>query len=169
MYGSYSSYKPTGTIPKKASGIPRSLANSRETSPTRVNTMKRSIYSTNSPRRPERPPVNPIRPPVLAQKMLQQSREAESALADALVTTTFILLINLYIKKKNVFIFFFSHRMMLICHLIIQDCHLDAKHHVTSRMKVKHHRYVRSGASIHIEEETMLVSLNAHLFCLFLF
>lgn len=84
MFGSYSSYRPTGTIPKpKASGIPRSLANSRETSPTRGTTLRRNIYSTNSPRRPERPPINPARP-VLAQRMLQQSREAENALADAL-------------------------------------------------------------------------------------
>lgn len=34
-YGTYSAYRQTGTIPKKKSGIPRSLANSRETSPTR--------------------------------------------------------------------------------------------------------------------------------------
>lgn len=75
----------TGTIPKKASGIPRSLANSRETSPTRTSSsqMKRSIYNTgsNSRRTPER--TNAARP-LLAQKMLQQSREAENALADAL-------------------------------------------------------------------------------------
>lgn len=46
---------------------------------------RRNVYSNNtsSPRRAERPPLNPGRP-VLAQKMLQQSREAESALADAL-------------------------------------------------------------------------------------
>ncbi|XP_055919467.1 CLIP-associating protein isoform X9 [Eupeodes corollae] len=84
MFGSYTSYRPTGTIPKpKASGIPRSLANSRETSPTRGATIRRNVYSTNTPRRSERPPINPGRP-VLAQRMLQQSREAENALADAL-------------------------------------------------------------------------------------
>ncbi|XP_037906162.1 CLIP-associating protein isoform X11 [Hermetia illucens] len=81
MYGSYTSYRQTGTVPKKTSGIPRSLANSRETSPTRGG-LKRGMYA-NSPRRPDRPPINPARP-VLAQKILQQSREAESALADAL-------------------------------------------------------------------------------------
>lgn len=40
---------------------------------------------SHSPRRQERPPIIPSRP-VLAQKILQASREAESALADALVT-----------------------------------------------------------------------------------
>lgn len=85
MYGSsYSAYKPTGTIPKKASGIPRSLANSRETSPTRGAVVKRNLYTTtNTSRRPERPPLNAGRP-VLAAKILQQSREAENALAGAL-------------------------------------------------------------------------------------
>ncbi|XP_019538654.1 CLIP-associating protein isoform X2 [Aedes albopictus] len=85
-YGIASIYKQTGTIPKKNSGIPRSLVNSRETSPTRgtqFGSLRRNVYGTNSPRRLDRPPVNPGRP-VLAQKILQQSREAESALADAL-------------------------------------------------------------------------------------
>ncbi|XP_054732110.1 CLIP-associating protein-like [Anastrepha obliqua] len=78
-------YRPiTGTIPKKASGIPRSLTSSRETSPTRV-AMKRSIYSTNSSmgsarRTPERSNSRPL----TATRILQQSREAENALADAL-------------------------------------------------------------------------------------
>ncbi|XP_055625223.1 CLIP-associating protein isoform X5 [Toxorhynchites rutilus septentrionalis] len=82
-FGIPSVYKQTGTVPKKSSGIPRSLANSRETSPTRTTqfgSLRRNVYGTNSPRRP---PVNPGRP-VLAQKILQQSREAENALADAL-------------------------------------------------------------------------------------
>ncbi|XP_035911785.1 CLIP-associating protein isoform X9 [Anopheles stephensi] len=86
MYSGVTSiYRQTGTVPKKAqSGIPRSLANSRETSPTRSHTqfgsLRRPAYGTGSPRRP---PLNPGRP-VLAQKILQQSREAENALADAL-------------------------------------------------------------------------------------
>ncbi|XP_035790554.1 CLIP-associating protein-like isoform X6 [Anopheles albimanus] len=86
MYGGVTSlYRQTGTVPKKPqSGIPRSLANSRETSPTRTHTqfgsLRRHAYGTSSPRRP---PLNPGRP-VLAQKILQQSREAENALADAL-------------------------------------------------------------------------------------
>ncbi|CAO1428288.1 unnamed protein product [Diamesa tonsa] len=93
-YGTYqSAYRQTGTVPKKVgTGIPRSLAGSRETSPNRGGSQdkfgslnRRNVYSNNtsSPRRAERPPLNPGRP-VLAQKMLQQSREAESALADAL-------------------------------------------------------------------------------------
>ncbi|XP_049292642.1 CLIP-associating protein isoform X6 [Anopheles funestus] len=86
MYSGVTSlYRQTGTVPKKTqSGIPRSLANSRETSPTRSHTqfgsLRRPAYGTGSPRRP---PLNPGRP-VLAQKILQQSREAENALADAL-------------------------------------------------------------------------------------
>ncbi|XP_052899259.1 CLIP-associating protein [Anopheles moucheti] len=86
MYSGVTSlYRQTGTVPKKTqSGIPRSLANSRETSPTRSHTqfgsLRRPGYGTGSPRRP---PLNPGRP-VLAQKILQQSREAENALADAL-------------------------------------------------------------------------------------
>uniref|UniRef100_W8B9A7 CLIP-associating protein n=1 Tax=Ceratitis capitata TaxID=7213 RepID=W8B9A7_CERCA len=78
-------YRPiTGTIPKKASGIPRSLTSSRETSPTRV-AMKRSIYSTNNAtgsarRTPERSNSRSL----AAARILQQSREAENALADAL-------------------------------------------------------------------------------------
>ncbi|XP_055592278.1 CLIP-associating protein isoform X2 [Uranotaenia lowii] len=82
-FGISSIYKQTGTVPKKATGIPRSLASSRETSPTRTSqfgSLRRNVYGTNSPRRP---PVNPGRP-ILAQKILQQSREAENALADAL-------------------------------------------------------------------------------------
>lgn len=105
-----SAYRQTGTIPKKKSGIPRSLANSRETSPTRyiykmahleapplisisnrsaIGTLKRNVYpTTGSPRRTDRPPLNPTARPVLAQKILQDSREAENALADALVRKT---------------------------------------------------------------------------------
>lgn len=49
-----------------------------------IGSIKRSPYQTSSPRR-DRPPINPTRP-VLAQKILQASREAENALADALVS-----------------------------------------------------------------------------------
>ncbi|XP_059614674.1 CLIP-associating protein isoform X4 [Phlebotomus argentipes] len=80
-YATYATYRQTGTVPKKASGIPRSLANSRETSPTRTQSsaVKRNVYGSN----PRRPPINPGRP-LMAQKILQQSREQENALADAL-------------------------------------------------------------------------------------
>ncbi|EDW37782.1 GL15047 [Drosophila persimilis] len=75
----------TGAIPKKASGIPRSTASSRETSPTRLaggsggGLMKRSMYSTGSGARrtPER--NNPVRPSAAA-RLLAQSREAEHTL-----------------------------------------------------------------------------------------
>lgn len=87
QHGISSYYRPTGTIPKKASGIPRSLASSRETSPTRGGNsggtlMKRSMYATgNSRRTPER--NQPTRQ-LAAARLLQQSRDAENALADAL-------------------------------------------------------------------------------------
>ncbi|XP_031628993.1 CLIP-associating protein isoform X3 [Contarinia nasturtii] len=87
LYSMPSAYRQTGTIPKKTPVIPRSLVNSRETSPTRNGvhqTVRRLGYlPSHSPRRQERPPIIPSRP-VLAQKILQASREAESALADAL-------------------------------------------------------------------------------------
>lgn len=78
-------FRGTGTIPKKTSGIPRSLANSRETSPTRTSLsgIKRNSFSNGQQQQQRRPPINPARP-VLAQKMLLQSREAEQALSDAL-------------------------------------------------------------------------------------
>ncbi|CRL07696.1 CLUMA_CG020652, isoform B [Clunio marinus] len=82
----YSGYRQTGTVPKKATtGIPRSLVNSRETSPSRGQSQfgslnRRQLHSTSSPRRAERPPLNPGRQSS-AQKMLQQSREAESTLS----------------------------------------------------------------------------------------
>lgn len=98
QYGTYAgAYRQTGTVPKKTpgTGIPRSLANSRETSPSRAgggdkfgSLNRRHLYNnTSSPRRAERPPLNPGRTPYSAQKILQQSREAESALADALSPT----------------------------------------------------------------------------------
>ncbi|CAH1986214.1 unnamed protein product [Acanthoscelides obtectus] len=66
------------------SGIPRSTTGSRdgsrETSPTR-GPMSRFRKGSGSG---ERPPLNPASRPVLAQKILQQSREAENALADVL-------------------------------------------------------------------------------------
>lgn len=86
-------YRQTGTIPKKTPIIPRSLVNSRETSPTRNGvhqTVRRLGYlPSHSPRRPERPPIVPTKP-ISAQKILQASREAENALADALVYSQII-------------------------------------------------------------------------------
>lgn len=69
-----------------SSGIPRSTAGSREasreTSPTRDSSLGRFRSRGAS----DRPPPSPASRPVMAQKILQQSREAESALADALVS-----------------------------------------------------------------------------------
>lgn len=66
-----------------SSGIPRSTQGSRdtsrETSPNRGSTLSR-FRSRGSD---SRPPLSPASRPVLAQKILQQSREAENALADA--------------------------------------------------------------------------------------
>ncbi|XP_067003312.1 CLIP-associating protein 1-B [Anabrus simplex] len=78
--------------PRRLSGIPRSTGTSREasreTSPNRYvgihdrsfgsKLRGRSLHSMSSTERP------PSARPVMAQKILQQSREAESALADAL-------------------------------------------------------------------------------------
>ncbi|KAK9712512.1 CLASP N terminal [Popillia japonica] len=65
-----------------SSGIPRSTTGSRdtsrETSPTRTSSMSRYRRAN------DRPPISPAARPVMAQKILQQSREAENALADAL-------------------------------------------------------------------------------------
>lgn len=49
--------------------------------------------TSSSPRRQERPPIVPSKP-VLAQKILQASREAENALADALVKLILIEMIS---------------------------------------------------------------------------
>lgn len=86
-YPQFSGYRQTGTVPKKNTGIPRSLANSRETSPSRAtqynSLSRRNVYGTGSPRRSDRPPL--AARPVQAQKMLQQSRDAENALVSAFV------------------------------------------------------------------------------------
>ncbi|XP_017843036.2 CLIP-associating protein [Drosophila busckii] len=93
-YGMGSYYRGGGgAIPKKASGIPRSTASSRETSPNRSGgggLMKRSLYTTGSSSRrtPER--NNPVRS-TAASRLLAQSREAEQTLGsevDALADYT---------------------------------------------------------------------------------
>lgn len=63
-----------------SSGIPRSQNTSREASPNRFN----SLGSHSSSRRP---PILPTSRPIMAQKILLQSQEAETALADALGST----------------------------------------------------------------------------------
>lgn len=52
-----------------------------------VGSLKRNVYpTTSSPRRTDRPPMVPSSRPVMAQQILQASREAENALANALVS-----------------------------------------------------------------------------------
>ncbi|KAF5301656.1 hypothetical protein FQA39_LY10703 [Lamprigera yunnana] len=67
-----------------SSGIPRSTTGSRdtsrETSPIRGSSLSR-LRGIN-----DRPPLSPASRPVMAQQILQQSREAENALADAFFT-----------------------------------------------------------------------------------
>ncbi|XP_017770144.1 PREDICTED: CLIP-associating protein isoform X3 [Nicrophorus vespilloides] len=86
LYGRTHNMDSTDNSPRPrriSSGIPRSTAGSRDTSreasPTRVSTLSRFRRSSS-----DRPPMSPSSRPVMAQKILQQSREAESALADAL-------------------------------------------------------------------------------------
>ncbi|KAL3286277.1 hypothetical protein HHI36_000786 [Cryptolaemus montrouzieri] len=68
-----------------SSGIPRSTTGSRDTSrETSPNRGSLSRFRNRS----ERPPLSPASRPVLAQKMLQQSREVENALADAFNDST---------------------------------------------------------------------------------
>ncbi|XP_074035924.1 CLIP-associating protein isoform X2 [Leptinotarsa decemlineata] len=65
-----------------SSGIPRSTQGSRDTS--RETSPNRGASLSRYRRSNERPPMSPASRPVLAQKILQQSREAENALADVL-------------------------------------------------------------------------------------
>ena len=71
---------------RRRSGIPRSTGTSREPSPQRYGaTPLRSSVAAPSPRPAQtaaRPPIKPL----LTEKILRQSQEAESALADALVS-----------------------------------------------------------------------------------
>ncbi|XP_071512313.1 CLIP-associating protein 1 isoform X5 [Panulirus ornatus] len=92
-YATYVSPGDSGTLgrTRRRSGIPRSTGTSREPSPNRYSGLSgispsksrsRSISGTS-----EMPPQVPGKSrQVMAQKILQQSREAESALADALVS-----------------------------------------------------------------------------------
>ncbi|CAH1123842.1 unnamed protein product [Ceutorhynchus assimilis] len=71
----------SGRPRRMSSGIPRSTEGSRDTS--RETSPNRGAYISRFRRGSDRPPLSPAPRPVLAQKILQQSREAESALADA--------------------------------------------------------------------------------------
>ncbi|XP_025994232.1 CLIP-associating protein 1-A isoform X4 [Solenopsis invicta] len=85
---SYATYNREGDSligrPRRLSGHTiGSTSNSREPSPQRFG-MDRSYASKLRGRNLHMSPTDSSRPPVMAQKMLQKSREAESALADAL-------------------------------------------------------------------------------------
>ncbi|KAL0107128.1 hypothetical protein PUN28_015567 [Cardiocondyla obscurior] len=85
---SYATYNREGDSligrPRRLSGHTiGSTSNSREPSPQRFG-MDRSFASKLRGRNLHMSPTDSTRPPVMAQKMLQKSREAESALADAL-------------------------------------------------------------------------------------
>lgn len=66
---------------RRSSGIPRSTASSREHSPTRS-----SNYGQFNKSRTPQPQT---KRPLMTENILKQSREAESALADALVIASF--------------------------------------------------------------------------------
>ncbi|XP_024877946.1 CLIP-associating protein 1 isoform X2 [Temnothorax curvispinosus] len=85
---SYATYNREGESligrPRRLSGHAiSSTSNSREPSPQRFG-IDRSFASKLRGRNLHMSPTDSTRPPVMAQKMLQKSREAESALADAL-------------------------------------------------------------------------------------
>lgn len=112
-------------------------------SPHRPNTcaVKRNIYPTSSPRRTDRPPINPTGRPVLAQKILQASREAENALADALVKHLYG---RLFWYGKLSCVFFYSLPKNSIC-LAIWRVWCSTERYATSRMKVRHRQCAQSA------------------------
>ena len=80
---------------RRSSGIPRSTQSSRDSSPSRAGYVppkyNRYVGRGGSVDRPFGPSSSSSRPPVQpleTERMLRQSREAESALADALVSDT---------------------------------------------------------------------------------
>lgn len=75
---------------RRSSGIPRSTGTSRETSPNRFGLTPPSRLASARAGM-FRPPPPPTVKPVMTEKILKQSQEAESALADALVINSFIL------------------------------------------------------------------------------
>ncbi|XP_056638130.1 CLIP-associating protein isoform X3 [Diorhabda sublineata] len=78
MYHRVTDHESSPRPRKLSSGIPRSTQGSRDTS--RETSPNRSLNRFR--RAGDRPPPSPASRPVLAQKILQQSREAENALAD---------------------------------------------------------------------------------------
>ena len=93
---------PPGVGPRRRpSGIPRSRGSSREPSPSRSYGLRYNLRTT--------PPVAPpsVRPH-LTENILKQSREAESALADALVSLFFLVKgIGLFPSKMQFYVCLF--------------------------------------------------------------
>ena len=92
---------PPGVGPRRRpSGIPRSRGSSREPSPSRSYGLRYNLRTT--------PPVAPssVRPH-LTENILKQSREAESALADALVSLFFGQRNRPFSFKKSNFMYVF--------------------------------------------------------------
>lgn len=81
---------------------------SRETSPSR-GTGSISRFRRGS----DRPPLSPASRPVLAQKILQQSREAETALADAFVSFNFFLFTNKNMINMNMILYNYRHLLSI--------------------------------------------------------
>ena len=80
---------------RRTSGIPRSRGSSREGSPSRLLSNPLRYYRSSVERTlPKKPQTTPH----LTENILKQSREAENALADALVSfrTFWVLLQNYY-------------------------------------------------------------------------
>ena len=126
---------------RTSSGIPRSTGPSRETSPNRYSGGygQRRIGTGRSGITPDRPPKRPQ----MTEKILKQSLEAETAIADALVRLRQYQNDNLKMKiSKNVYVNStlntdISYRK--VHHERIQGRTLmDCLMTVTGQMKVKH-------------------------------
>ena len=99
---------------RRRSGIPRSTGTSREPSPSRN-------YGVTPPTRGARVPMRTHVRPTMTEQILKQSREAESALADALVSCKALpclslcqLLLHAFYVLHCLFIFTFIRSMNLL-------------------------------------------------------
>ena len=84
---------------RRSSGIPRSRGSSRETSPSRVYGLRYNLSARASAERQIPTSTTPKQSlttlrPHMTENILKQSREAESALADALVSFIFPILLR---------------------------------------------------------------------------
>ena len=90
--------------PRKRSGIPRSTGTSREPSPSRY-----SVTGATPPTRglatrgATAPGARSHVRPTMTEQILRQSREAESALADALVSHVLLFFLVFYSSNTNIY------------------------------------------------------------------